>query len=237
MESSKSVRMLRSMLVTSNLLSALVALLSILAGLAIILDSSQFEKINQMQALKVRKLAETGRQDFEDRTGTKGTDRRSHKFELQLQVSRTLGERKMEAQESVRPAHKPTTRRWKNFPFVLVAVAGLTLLTSIVGLFAVHQEPLVLLLSLMSSLLVLLLLQSFALGVLVPLEDLTQSSLNEVLRKPIANVPLFYSFHKFVIPTLIFNCTLSSLLMILCFVQLSMHRRSTQSPFEYLQPI
>merc|ERR1712107_544711 len=95
-------------------------------------------------------------------------DRRSHKFELQLQVSRTLGERKTEAQESVRPAHKPTTRRWKNFPFVLVAVANLTLLTSIVGLFAVHQEPLV-----------LLLLQSFALGVLVPMEDLTQSSLNE----------------------------------------------------------
>ena len=190
-----------------------------------------------MQALKVRKLAETGRLDFEDRTGTKGTDRRSHKFELQLQVSRTLGERKIEAQESVRPAHKPSTRRWKNFPYVLVAVAGLTLLTSIVGLFAVHHEPLVLLLSLMISLLVLLLLQSFALGVLVPLENLTQSSLNEVLRKPIANVPLFYSFHKFVIPTLIFNCTLSSLLMILCFVQLSMLRRSTQFPFQYLQPI
>ena len=66
MESSKSVRMLRSMLVTSNLLSALVALLSILAGLVIIFDSSQFEKINQMQALKVRKLAEIGRLDYED---------------------------------------------------------------------------------------------------------------------------------------------------------------------------
>ena len=66
MESSKSVRMLRSMLVTSNLLSALVALLSILAGLGIIIDSSQFEKINQMQALKVRKLAEIGRLDYED---------------------------------------------------------------------------------------------------------------------------------------------------------------------------
>ena len=66
MESSKSVRMLRSMLVTSNLLSALVALLSILAGLAIILDNSQYEKINQMQAVKVRKLAEIGRLDYED---------------------------------------------------------------------------------------------------------------------------------------------------------------------------
>ena len=229
------------MVVTSNLLVAVVAILAIFAGVAIILDSSCIQKINEMQDLKVRDLSNIksfGSTEPTDSNSNR-TDIRRHKLELQSKVPLSTGETGKILEESADSLlGKPTTRGWRNFPYVLIAVGSLTLLTTLVGLLAVHREPVFLLLTLALLVSVLLVLQAFALGVLVvPLEDRSQANQYTPLKQLTQTMTTFVSFQRCVIPVLVVNCALSLIVLILCFVQFLMHHHNNQSPFKILQPI
>ena len=237
----KSPRMLRPMVVTSNLLVAVVAILAIFAGVAIILDSSWIQKINEMQDLKVKDLSKIRSFGSTEPTDSKGkrTDIRRHKLELWSKVPLSTGETgKVLEESSDALAGKPTSRGWRNFPYVLIAVASLTLLTTSVGLLAIQREPLSLTLTLTLLVAILLILQSFALAVLLlPLEDMSQPNQHTAVKQRPETMTIFLSLLECVIPVLVFNCALSLIVLILCFVQFFMHRHNTQSPFKILHPI
>ena len=232
----KSPRKLRPLVMTSNLLVAVVALLAIFAGVALIQDSSRSQKV---QVLKVRGPSNIKRFDSKetiDDTNSNRTDIRRYKIEIQSKASSSVGDEGNIWEESALPG-KPTTTAhgWKNFPYVLVAVGGLTLLTTLVGLLAIHTEPVFLLLTLAVLVSVLLILQAFALGVLVPLEDTSQANQYTAMKQ--LTETTFVSFESCVIPVLMVNCALSLIVLILCFVQFFLHRYNTQSPFKILHPI
>ena len=230
--------MLRLMVVTSNLLVAVVAILAIFAGVAIILDSSWIQKINEMQDLKVRDLSNIksfGSTEPTDSNSNR-TDIRRHKLELQSKDPLSMiEERGNILEESAGALHgKPTTRGWRNFPYVLIAIGSLTLLTTLVGLLAIHREPLSLLITLAVLVSLLLILQSFALAVLLPLSQTNQYT---AMKQRTETMTTFLSLLECVIPVLVFNCALSLIVLILSFVQFYIHRHNNQSPFKILQPI
>ena len=229
----KSPTMLRALVLASNLLVALVAILAIFEGVALCLDSSRIQKV---QVLKVRGLSSNIKSfDSKETTESNGRDIRRHKFELQPKTSSSRGEGENISEESTDPLPaKSTTRSWRNFPYVLVAVGVLTLLTTLVGLQAVHREPVFLLLALAALVSVLVVLQTFALGVLLPLEGMQQqTNQNTALKQP----TIFASLQRYLVPVLAINCALSFIVLNLCFVQFVLHRHNTQSPFKILQPI
>ena len=231
----KSPTVLRALVLTSNLLVALVAILAIFEGVALCLDSSRIQKV---QVLKVRGLSSNIKSfDSKETTETNSNRRdiRRHKLELQSKASSSRGEGENISEKIVDPLPaKSTTRSWRNFPYVLVAVGVLTLLTTLVGLQAVHREPVFLLLALAALVSVLVVLQTFALGVLLPLEGMQQqTNQNTALKQP----TIFASLQIYVVPVLAINCALSFIVLNLCFVQFVLHRHNTQSPFKILQPI
>ena len=218
---------MRALVLTSNLLVALVAILAIFEGLALSLDSSRIQKV---QALKVRELSPNIKSfDSKETTDTIRQDTGRHKLELQSKASSLRGDRGNILEEHA----KPTTRSWRNFPYVLVAVGVLTLLTTLVGLQAVYREPVFLLLALSVLIGVLVILQSFALGILLPLEDMPQTNESTTLKQ----LTIFTSLQRYVVPVLAVNCGLSFIVLVLCFVQFVFHRHNTQSPFKILHPI
>ena len=227
----KSPRRLRSLVVASNLLVAVIAILAIFAGVAIILDSAHFEKPSKAQILKVRELLHTESLGSKQTTGINKTDYRGrYKLELLSKAPSSRIEKGDILEESAAAlSGKPTTRSWRNFPYVLVAVAGLTLLATMVGLLAIHREPIFLLFTLTLLVSVLVILQAFALHELMSLEDSPQTNLFAPLS--------FMSFHRYIIPVLLMNSALSLIVFILLSVQFFMYHNNNQSPFKILQSI